>query len=191
MLSRESGGTGDSSPLRPPRALRGVGVGWLSGSHPEGPPRRGEPQRLPLGQGFPAYLEGSCAPCCPSLRRGAGLAVAPAPSGRREASFVLDRGPGPGSGSGASRLHRRAGGLQLGRVLRGKRRQQEEAEPQARARRLRPRLPPPPTTPGGAGPRPPHLLKVCSGRREGKRRASRSRRSRARVRKARWAVGCP
>ena len=34
---------------RPPRALRGVGVGWLSGSHPEGPPRRGEPQRLPLG----------------------------------------------------------------------------------------------------------------------------------------------
>lgn len=60
-----------------------------------------------------------------------------------------------------------------------------------RSHRLRPRLPPPPTTQGGAGPRPPHLLKVWTGRLEHQRLASRPRRSRARGRKARWAAGCP
>lgn len=60
-----------------------------------------------------------------------------------------------------------------------------------RSHRLRPRLPPPPTTQGRAGPRPPHLLKVWTGRLEPERLASRPRRSRARGRKARPAAGCP
>ncbi|KAB1260116.1 hypothetical protein Cadr_000025753 [Camelus dromedarius] len=163
----------------PETPARGARRG-LQGGQPEGPPRRGEPQRPPPCQGSPAYLAGSYAPCCPSLRRGAALAAVR--SGRTEANYAVGRGPGTGSGSRASRLHGRAGRLQLGR---------KEAEPPARARRLRPRLPPPPTARGGAGPRPPHLLKVCTGRREGNCLASRPRRSRARVRKARWAAGCP
>lgn len=85
---------------RAPRAT--PGAGWLSGSHPEGPPRRGESQRPSPRQGSPAYLAESCAPCCPSLRRGAALAAAR--SGRTEANYAVGRGPGPGSGSLTSRL---------------------------------------------------------------------------------------
>lgn len=188
-----------------PRGARGSGVrealetparwtpgaprrGWLSGSHSAGPPGRGAPQRPPPGQGSQAYLAGSCARCCPSSLQGAALAAAR--SGLTGANYAVDRGPGPGSGRGASLLHSRAGGRQLGREPVGRRWRPEEAEPPVRARGLRPRLPSPPTAPGGAGPRPPHLLKVCTRWREN-RRASRPRRSRARDAKARGAAGCP
>ena len=121
-------------------------MGWLSGSHPAGTLGRREPQRPPPGQGSPAYLAGSGAPCCPSLRRGA--ASAAARSGRTEASNAVGRAPGPGSGSGASRLHRRAGGLQLGRAPEGRRRQREEAEPTGPSP---PAPPPPPAASNQAG----------------------------------------
>lgn len=82
-------------------------------------------------QGSPAYLAGSCARCCPSLRRGAALVTGR--SGCPEANYPLGRGPGPGSGSGASRLHGRAGGRQLRRAPAGRRWwREEEAEPPAR-----------------------------------------------------------
>lgn len=153
-----------------PRAPR---RGWLSGSHPAVTPGRGEPQRPPPGQCSLAYLAGSCAPCCPSLLRGAALVAAR--SGRTEANYAVNRGPRPGSGCGASRLHRQAGGRQLGREPGGRRRlREEEAEPPAPASGLRPHLLPPPTSWGGAGPRPPHLLKVCIGRLEDNRRISRA-----------------
>lgn len=148
---RGPGGSGDSSPLRAEGSKRGRR--WLSGSHPAGPLRRGGPQRLPPGQGSAAYLAGSCAPCCPSLRLGATLAAA-----RTEANYAVGLGPGPGSGPGASRLHRRAGGRQLGRAPGARRRLEEGAEPPA-GHGPAP-APAAANRAGRAGPRPPRLLKV-------------------------------
>lgn len=145
---------------------------------PSWPPRERSTPAPASRAGLPAYLAGSCAPCCPSLFRGAALAAAR--SGRTNANCAVGRGPGRRAGRGASRLHGRACRRQLGRPRGGRRRRREKAEPPARTRQLRPRRLPPPTARGGRA-RPPHLLKVCTGWRELNRRDSRPRPSRSRA----------
>lgn len=119
--------------------------------------------------GLPVYLAGSCAPCCPSLLRGA--ASAAARSGRTEANCAGGRGPGRGRAAG----HRGCTGEPAGGSWGdrgeggggggGRRRRSHRPGPASSAlaaRRLQPR--------GREGPRPPHLLKVCTGWREPNRR---------------------
>lgn len=165
--------TRDSNPLDAEDSKAGVALRKSPGRSPG---ERSTPAPASRA-GLPAYLAGSCAPCCPSRLRGAALAAAR--SGRTNANCAVGRGPGPRSGRGASRLHGRACRRQLGRPPGGRRRRrQEKAEPPARTRQLRPRLLPPPTAREG-GAAAPHLLKVCTGWREPNRRDSRPRRSRA------------
>lgn len=173
-----------------PRAPRGVG--WLSRSHPAGPPEERSP--APASQaGLPGVPGRVRCTVLPIAASGAALAAAAARSGRAEANYAAGQRPGPGStlrGIAAARASRRAAaGAGAGK--------EAAAAPAGGGGGATgpgaPAPPPPPTAcnSAGAGPRPPHLLKVCTRRREKHSQASRPRGSRARAGKARRAAGCP
>jgi hypothetical protein len=179
-LSGARGGKGDSSPILVAGSIgRGVAL-WES---PADPRRRGEPASR---AGLRAYLARSCAPCCPSLRRKRGQ--------RRRAPRLIPRRAG-GRGQDGAPGHRRCTGepaAAAGRAREGSG-GSGGCGRRRRSHRPGPAGPAPASTAAnraGAGPPPPRLLKVCTGRRERLGGASRPSLSRARARKARGAAGC-